>query len=300
MIGVDIKVERLAKTGLPENFLVNVEVTGSNSQQFVLSISRTVFLIWKEDLQHAAEELAHTLVSVRGASSLPPNEGFWFDSYNSGSTLIDTLNVIRNYGGESFIKNHTPREGMGAYLGDQALAGIDKLNEIFINKFGKPLFRPLNVAFEFSRGQKDLNEPPSSYSDFIFRICILSVIIDFLNICLPNERHPNKTLKSFQNWLKESLGDKFDPGFMTCFFMIKNLRKQYPIHNQYKISATGELTERDEILKAQAYFNIRSRDFAEDWVSVLKMFIESVENLLQICEEVDPAVPISSNTDLIK
>src|SRR3989338_5464082 len=100
MIGTQkITAERLDKTGDREDFLVKVIGPDPKTDFTVpMSITGTALAMWdkNQDASGAAVILAKNIFQVYGTATLPPKEGFWFDSYNSEETLKGTVNLIYN------------------------------------------------------------------------------------------------------------------------------------------------------------------------------------------------------------
>lgn len=278
-----ITVQRLDKIGDREDFLVRAVGPGETDYSFPLSISGTAVAIWESEPDESAKFLANELLAVSGTAKVPPREGFWFDSFNSGDSLKETSNKIRNFGIEPFIKNRTASDNYRNLLGDELFSKIDQLNNDFTFKFSREFITALDCAFEFSQVKEHLNNPPKDLANFLIRICILSGIIDHLNVRLPEEKKNTPTLIAFKNWLAIKIGSTQAEVILKPFLMVKYLRKQYPIHDNYRITEKGVRIEREEISQAKQFFNT-SEDFAESWHNVLTKFGGVLDEIITIVQ----------------
>lgn len=279
MIGErEIIVDKLPKRGDREDFSIRIVGPGDTEHNFPLSITGTVLAIWQEkDENDVAKQLSERIINLLGTASPPPKNGFWFDSYNSKENLADTLNEI-NSSIDSFLKEKSIDEYVNKF-GAPIVPKVLNLNNIFSAKFSQELFRSLDDAFEYSQALEDLSTEAKDGPHFLYRVCILSVIIDHFNVSLPNTQKKG-SLNAFKEWLESEVGKDKANRFTECFYMVKKLRKQYPIHEQFDIGTDGTINIRSEITQAKSYFNLRG-DFAWDWDAVVKKFTESLDLLIK-------------------
>ncbi len=280
-----ISIQKLDKIGDREDFLVRAVGPGETDYNFPLSISRTAIAIWGSAPNESVIFLASELLAVSGTATAPPREGFWFDSYNSGDTLKETSSKIRNLGIEPFIKNRTASDSYRNLFGDSLFSKIDQLNNDFTSKFSKEFVTSLDCAFEFSQAKEDLNNSPKDLANFLIRICILSGIIDHLNVRLPEEKKDTPTLIALKNWLTEKKDPTQVEVILKPFLMVKYLRKQYPIHDNYRITDKGVRIEREEISQAKQFFNT-SEDYATSWHNVLIKFSGVLDEIIAVLQSI--------------
>lgn len=271
-----ITTELLPRYGDRDDYEVRVIGPGDTDWRFKLSITGTALAVWNENSKHASEFLAGTIINVIGTAGAPSPE-YWFDSYNSATTLSETGNKIRNFGTELFLRNNTIGDEFRRLLGTSVLESIETLNKSFKEKFNKPLFKSLDYAFEYSQASEDLGNPPKDNANFLYRICVLSLIVDFIQIKLPNESSNAGSLQWFKNWLADKLNSEKAEELTTTFQMVKNLRKQYPLHDHYE-DISGSRVERKEITKAKAYFKLTG-DYEGDWQKIKIQFIKAFSEI---------------------
>ena len=251
MIGTQtITATHLPKVGDREDFSMRAVGPGETDYNFPLSMTGTILAIWQEDPKHAAEYLTRNILGVIGTASAPPEEGFWFDSYNSGDTLKETADKVRNYGIKSFTKGKI-RNAFIRLLGEELFDEKEKLDKFFVSKYGYEFFRSFEDAFEDSQAIEDLSTPAKDNAHFLYRICILSGFIDHINVRVAQESTSVLSLQALKNWLKINLDERRANDLTKTFQMIKNLRKQYPIHEHFTITAEGRRVVRDEIREAK-------------------------------------------------
>ena len=265
-----IEVEPLPPTGAREDFSVRAIGPGDTDYPFRLSITYTALGIWQVDGIEAAVELAGVLAEIHGTAKAIPEEGFWFDSYNSGDTLRDTQNLIRNKDLEAFL-HPAARTSLGVEL----LGLFDELDEISLRLRGEPFTKALDILFEPTRAIEDLESTATDHPHFIYRICILSAIVDRFNFS--NE---NGSLNGLTSWLEGLLEQDSARGLTLTYRMVKRLRRQYPIHEAFEVDADGERTRRRVIVEAEEYFGLTG-DPASDWRQVFNHFRQATQLLTE-------------------
>ena len=62
----------------------------------------------------------------------------------------------------------------------------------------------------------------------------------------------------------------------ATYRMVKRLRRQYPIHEEYEVDAYGERQRRAAVVEAEKYFGLQSiaGETARDWRLVFDRFRE--------------------------
>jgi hypothetical protein len=71
---------------------------------------------------------------------------------------------------------------------------------------------------------------------------------------------------------------------LFAVYELKKLRKKYPIHEEYGISAAGIRSRRREVEEAERYFEL-SEDPDSDWNIVRRRFLEAPDSLKSVLEE---------------
>lgn len=280
MIGtLTIEVEVLPVTGDRCDAVVRALGPGDTDYRFPVSVTRTVQRVWQitdDDVAATIEELARGIVDLRGTASAPPEAGYWFDSYNSDGSVTETLNKMRNLGIASFLKDRGAGDEIAAIFGGSILPELEHAQEVFAAQ-GIQFVRSLDAAFEYSEATADLSSPPSTKADFLYRICILSVIIDRFGVRLPDEASDHKSLKALTNWMAAKSSEAEARLQTEPFARIKDLRKQYPIHEHYEEDSGGQLAVRHEIVDAEQFFGFESHhDYPKKWKLVVDKFREAI------------------------
>ncbi len=282
MIGsLEIKVlKELPKTGDRFDYIVQISGPGESIYKKQASITRTLVSVWgfTEDAKRKAAivDLVHAIIKVIGTASEPPGDGFWFDTYNAEETLEETIRQVPNKA-HSYIKGRTVRDEMVLYVGNEIMDLLDGVEGKFEEKIGKRFIRSLDRAFERSQAVDDMNNPPNDRANYLYRICILSVILDRLNFGEYDDE--GRSLMGFSSWLRETYGEDFAEAVTEPLFKLKRLRRQYPLHEHYE-EVEGELLPRQDLVEAQEYFDTSNTDFSSDWHKVSQRFKQSFEKLL--------------------
>lgn len=272
------------KMGDYEKFVVTVDGPGPTPLVFPVTVSGTVTAVWQETPQRAVEFLADKITAVAGTAMIPPSEGFSFDTYNSGKTLRETENKIRNLGAAPFARGTSPNFLFQKLLGHEVFDKLEELDKVFVDKYKKPFFRSFDTAFETSQVLEDLNSPPKDNANYLYRICILAVFVDYIDVRLASEKADTKSLLAFRNWLEDKFGRDKAFELTAAFAMVRDLRIQYPIHEHYVISRDGKRIVRPEIEKANNYFGTQDlKDYETNWSKVLKKFGEALQAINIAC-----------------
>jgi hypothetical protein len=271
------------KTGDYDKFIVTVDGPGPTPLTFPLTVSGTVTAVWQETPQKAVEFLANKITDVTGTAMIPPSEGFLFDTYNSGKTLRETGNKICNLGASPFVRSTSPNFVFQKLLGHDVFDKLEILNKTFVDKYQKPFFRSFDTAFEISQVLDDLNTPPEDNANYLYRICILAVFVDYIDVRLPTERTGTKSLIAFRNWLESKFGRDRAFELTKTFALVRDLRIQYPIHEHYVMTKEDKRVIRPKIGKANKYFKTQNlKDYGNNWSKVLKKYSEALEAITSI------------------
>lgn len=262
-----ITIEYSPKTGDREDFQVRL-TDAQIDYQFRLSLSGTILAIWSIEPVEAAKYLVDRIVYFHGTADAFDEEGFWFDSNNSATSLEETLHVIENLG--SGVFDH-PKIKSG--LGGQLFRVLDKLDAARMATEGVPFVRSLDVLSERSQAGDDFGSEAWDYAHFIYRVCLASAILDRFNFV-----SPTGSLNGLKSWLTGRLSEDAVDTLTEPFFMIKKLRKQYPIHEEFEVSTDGMRTRRSQLEQAENYFGLRG-DPASDWHAVRTRFVAALEGL---------------------
>lgn len=273
-----ITARLLPKLGDRDDFEIRAIGPGSTDYNFPLSITRTILSIWGSKSEDVAIKLANGLLGVYGTAKAPPEEGFWFDSYNSGTTVKETLDRISNEGIAPFTRAKVNQEFIQQF-GSDLFEVRDDLNRFFSEKFGFEFFRSFDDAFEDSQALEDLNNPPKDKAHFLYRICILSVFIDHFSVRLTSEQSGVGSLQAFKSWLSSETSESEAKNLIQVFQMVKNLRKQYPLHEEYDVASDGNRTIRREITDARTFFSLNNNDYETDWSKVIGKFKGGLETV---------------------
>lgn len=283
MIGsLEIKViEELPKVGDRTDYLVQISGPGETKYQKQASITGTLSSVWNltenEARIDAVEKLVRSIIKVIGTASEPPGDGFWFDTFNAEDTLEETVRTVPNKP-NSYIKGKTVSDEMTLYVGGDIMELLDKVGDKFHEIEGKKFLHSLDRAFERSQAVDEMNTPPNDRANYLYRVCILSLVLDRLNFTEHDEQ--KRSLMGFSSWMREKYGQEFADGVMEPLFMIKRLRRQYPIHEHFE-EVEGELLTRQDLVEARTFFDIDNVDFSSDWHKVSQKFKNSFEKFLE-------------------
>jgi hypothetical protein len=282
----NIIVEILGKTGSRSDFLVRVIGPGETDYQFPLAISDTTLAIWgaNDNGSRAAKELVGAIVYSHGTSRAFPEEGYWFDSYNSESTIKETINKIHNFSTAPFLKHRSPTDQISAIYGGDILDKLEQLSFKFFDVTGHPLMGSLDYSFERSEADYDLGSPATNKPEFVYRLCILSVLIDGFRIRLNTESSRTGSLGALRNWLADRLDAGTATSLTETFRQVKQLRKQYPIHEHFERDQAGQRRVRDEVTGAETYFAFRDETFGfeERWKKLSDAFKKAIDDISSV------------------
>ncbi len=300
MIGkLDIQVEQLPKTGDRDDYKVTVNGPDPLTHFTVpVTISGTISAIWSQpNGKQTVEELTRTIFGNQlGAmgNATPPQDGFWFDSYNSARTVEATQDFILNKGARSFYKNKSYDLIWGKSLNQEFSELKDKLDQVFLEKFQQSFFRETDQMAELSQISEELEKPPNDNANYVYRICILAGFIDHLNfpklegdkhkcnVCNYTCRSYERTLNAFTQWLTDHYGESESIRFTTTFRMVRKLRNQYPIHDTYNV-IENEMKIKKGVEEANKYFEISEpKAYSHNFGVILAKFNSSLNDILSL------------------
>lgn len=276
----EITIKLKPRIGDRNDYLIRAVGPGKTDWTFKISLTGTVIAIWQTDPDKAIDKIARKILDQIGTAKKPPKSGFWFDSYNSGETLQETVNLIWNKTYKHYIKDRSEDPYVNKF-GSTVFSKIKELNDVYADRYEKELFRSFDDAFEPSQPREDLDELPKDKAHFVYRICILSVIIDHFNLFPDKFEKKNGTLNGLESWLIKQQHDKVViSDALVHFRMIKKLRKQYPIHEQFTVTAEGVRTTRSELVQATEYYKLNDDGHIQDhFHNVLQDFTSGLDKL---------------------
>lgn len=284
-----VAVRILPRTGDRVDAIANIKGPGETDYSVPVSISGTIQAVWgisDPDVKTALESLVYELFTIIGTSAAPPENGYWFDSYNSESTVQETLNRIRNLGQAPFLKNPIGLDRVSSLFGGGILSEIERIDGVIFQKTKLRLASALDYAFVRSEAEHDLGTPPADNPGLLYRVCILSVIIDGFGIRLPTENTKTKTLKALENWIASRVGTEEARRITESFARIKDLRKQYPIHEHFAADVNGQKIVRSEVESANAFFKFQPHDdVTAKWKKITDSFKTSLVEIEKIIGE---------------
>lgn len=298
MIGqMKISATLLPRTGDRDDYIVTIEGPEPLTPTIRVSFSLTgsILSIWGVNSKIAVEDIARTIfgggkgvIGSRGTASSIPEQGYWFDSYNSGDTLKETLNKIYNKGDYPFIKNRSASGLYGLLLGQESADIFEKIDKFFNEKFQIDFFKKLDEVFALSEIVDTLTEPPKDNANFLYKVCLLSCIIDAIHVRIQEEkgiycerckRTIVGSLEALKNWLAVKLGDQKAKELIEPLKMIKSIRNQFPIHNHYELK-NGIRVAKKTVANANDYFGFTKEMSSQDkWNIVLVKFNLSLLNI---------------------
>jgi hypothetical protein len=261
------------KTADREDFLVRV-TDDHNDYRFRLSLTGFTLALWGDvDPDMSAELLVDRLVYSHGTASGFAEEGYWFDSHNSGPSLEETLHIIENQGSRLF-----DHPSIRTALGSQLFGVLDDLDALPMAEEQLPFVRSLDVLFERSQAGDDFESEAPDHAHLIYRICLASAILDRLNFT-----SDTGSLNGLKTWLSQRLGNEAGEKLTEPLFMVKKLRKQYSIHEEYEVNAGGVRARRRQLEQAETYFEVQGQP-AADWHAVRTRFVGALQALQKALE----------------
>jgi hypothetical protein len=284
MIGsMSVTIEILPQTGSRVDATARVIGPGDTDYKIPISVTKTIQAVWgiaDSQLEAALAALIKDVMGITGTASEPPVGGYWFDSYNSESTVRETLNRIRNLGQAAFLKNPSTRNQISDIFGGAILTELERIDSIFFANANMRLTKPLDYSFERSQAEQDLGSPPTDNAGLLYRICILSVLIDAFAVRRSGENPNTPSLKALTNWVATQRSVPDARLVTEPFAKVKDLRKQYPIHEHFVAGTAGQKTIRDEVIAAETFFGFKPHyDDATKWKAVTDAFKSGLSEL---------------------
>lgn len=291
MIGsMEITAELQPRLGDRDDYIVTIigPEPSTPPMKVPFSLTGSVIAIWKVNSKEAVEQLARTIfgggkavLGTRGTASGFPEQGYWFDSYNSEDTLKETLNKILNQSDFPFIKNRSVNATYGLLIGQETGGFLDQIDKLFNEKFGIDFFKELDEVFALSEIADTLTEPPKDNANFLYKISLLSSIIDAIHVRTPDEKGFScsectrviiGSIEALQNWLAIKVEKEKAEKLVKPFKMIKKIRNQFPIHNHFELK-NGIRIASKAVTDANEYFGFtKEKDYETKWNTVLANF----------------------------
>lgn len=291
MLGsTQIDIETISKVGARTNTEVTVTRTmgpdESTIDTFPLGITSNLLQDWgiqddkiEDGLKPLIEEMYDGSIGLR-LSSL--TYGYWFDQFNSESTIHETVNKMRNESRTWFLQNPAEEDQISAIYGGSTLTDLEQADERFAQKISQHLLHAPDRAFVRSEAVHDLSTPPTDDQDFINKIAILGVIIDNFGIRLPGEAKDTGSLAALTNWLAAKIGQDEAQRLTEAFTRIRALRNQYPLHDRYARVSNSQAVERNGVKAAAQFFGFLDHDdCTAKWKKVCDRFKQTIGELEQ-------------------
>lgn len=306
MIGkMTVEPELLPHTGDRDDYIVviNGPEPATPEMRVPFSFTGSVLEVWDLKSSEAVEEIARTIfgggkavLGTRGTASGFPPQGYWFDSYNSGETLRATINKILNEGEAAFIKNRSTNSIYGVLVGQETGDILEKIDKYFNTSFEIDFFKRLDEVFALSEIAETLTEPPKDNPNFLYKISLLSCIIDAIHVRLPKEKgfycsECRRTvvgiLEALNNWLATKIGGQKAENLVMPLKMIKKIRNQFPIHNHYELKG-GIRVAKKEIIDAISYFKLSDgMGYTDKWHRIIVKFNTSLLDIIAELKEAE-------------
>jgi hypothetical protein len=264
----EIAITPLPKVADREDFLVKLH-DDRNDYDFKLSLTGTIVAIWQlSNLSEAVQLLVDRLVYSHGTAKPFPTEGYWFDSNISAGTLEQTLQDIINRGSSAYL-HPSVRTGLSAEL----FSLLDGLDVLSTQRFSHPFVRSLDVLSERSQASEDFEREAVDHAHFIYSVSLVAAIIDRFDF-----QPSNASVTGLRTELTSLLSASRADELTEPLFMVRKLRRQYPIHEGYEVDASGIRTRRKDVEEAEGYFGL-SGDPASDWSKLRAKFLDTLKDL---------------------
>ncbi|MGH9858022.1 MAG: hypothetical protein ACRD4B_09285, partial [Acidobacteriota bacterium] len=119
--------------------------------------------------------------------------------------------------------------------------------------------------------------------DLTHQISLLATIIDNFGVRRTNETKGVGTIKALENWLADSLGGQEARRITEPFARVRDLRNQYPVHDQFESGTNGSREAREAVRIAEAFFGFREvDDVTAQWKKVCDAFKRAVAEVEQV------------------
>lgn len=291
MIGrMEIEVNNIRQQGIRINADIRVTHMWSsaegNSQSFPFVITTELLERWRVRVNQAEELIKRLLGELYGVtvgglsvSAAAPVNGYWFDTHNSKSNVKETVDAfITTQDHLLFLNNPADQDRISGIYGGAIICELEQAaTQLQANK-GVQLLGDLDSAFDRSHAVHDLRTPPEDERDLGNKINLLGTVIDKFKIRKPGEASGIKSIKALENWLAEIVGAGEARKMTEVFARLKDLRNQYPVHDQYDKSRKPLQAVAD----AEAFFGLRDIDGPPDkWKKICDAFRGAIDKIVQ-------------------
>lgn len=289
MIGqMQIEVKNILQQGIRVSAEIHVthmwSTTEGNFCVFPLTITTELLDTWgveasqaEETIKQLASELYGDSMGCLSVSTEPPANGYWFDTHNSKSSIRETMNTFINAQDHlPFLSNPADKHRISGIFGGAILCELEQADDLAFQRKGQQLLGDLDTSFDRSRAVHDLSTQPDDDKDLGHKINLLATIIDKFKIRKPDEAKGVKSIKALENWLADIVGGQKAHEITAPFAHVRDLRNQYPVHDQYEKSRKP----RPAVAAAEAYFGFRDiDDAAKKWQRVCDAFRGGVQEI---------------------
>jgi hypothetical protein len=292
MIGhMEFEVNNIQQQGIRMSADVLVRHAWSNTEGnehvYPLTITTELLESWgfkPPQAENAIKELLTALYDgvvgfLAVSSNPPPEHGYWFDTHNSKPSIRETVAVFINAQDHlPFLSNPADKHRISGIFGGAILCELERADALAFQHKGQRLLGDLDTSFDRSRAVHDLSTQPDDEKDLGHKINLLATIIDKFNIRKSDEAKGVKSIKALENWLAGIVGDQKAREITQPFARIRDLRNQYPVHDQYEKTRQP----RPAVAAAETYFGFRDiDDAAAKWKKVCDAFRGGVQEVLQ-------------------
>lgn len=285
-----IEVKNIHQLGMRINADVQIthmwSTTDGNSQSFPLVITTELLDMWGMPVNRSEEVIEQLLgelyaVSVGGLSvSIAPVNGYWFDTYNSKASIKETVDTFVNTQGHLlFLNNPADKDRISDIYGGAIICELEQAAVLIHQNKGVQLLGDLDSAFDRSRGVQDLSTPPKDEEELGHKINLLGIVIDKFKIRKSSEASEIKSIKALENWLADIVGAEDARKMTEVFARLKDLRNQYPVHDQYDRSRQPRLA----VAEAEAFFGFRDADDpSAKWKKICDAFRGAIQEIVNV------------------
>jgi hypothetical protein len=287
---IEIEVMNIQQQGIRINADILVShmwsTNDGNSQSFPLVVTTELLDAWGMPVDRAEEaikqllgELYDVSVGGLGVSTAAPVNGYWFDTHNSKANIKETVDTFINTQGHLvFLNNPADTDRISGIYGGAIICELEQAAMAIQQHKGVQLLGDLDSAFDRSRAVHDLSTPPEDEKDLGNKINLLVTIMDKFKIRKPGEANGIKSIKALENWLADIVAAQEARKMTEAFARLKDLRNQYPVHDQYDKSRQP----RQAVADAEAFFEFREIDDpSAKWKKICDAFKGAVEKIVQ-------------------
>lgn len=260
--------------------------TDGSEHSYPLTITTELLESWGFQSSQAADAMKQLLgelyqegVNLLSVTPNPPEHGYWFDTHNSKSSIRETkTEFINAQDCLPFLANPADKHRISGIFGGAILSELEKANTLTQAKTGQPLVGDLDTAFDRSRAVMDLSTPPTNDVELGHKVNLLATIIDNFKLRKPEKVKGQGSIKALEDWLVDKVGTQEAREMTEAFARVRDLRNQYPTHDQYDKSRQPRSTVAD----AEAYYGFRDiDDAATKWKKICDAFRGGVQEVVR-------------------